>query len=457
VSRRPSLLRRFATSAKARARDRVIAVSRRAPTLLLFLIPSFAACDRSSEYAACVYADDPASASGSRDSACPESVFWSVDGRWAQLNGTVRRGEDGVPNAIVSVEPSPGLVTYAKDAPKRSVSNAVGLYGPLRNVAHRYDMTVKLETDVMVFRGVVSPFFDPNIESNTSTPARGWRSTLEVQTEAPVPADHALAFFASKTDALTVEGDVEHGVSLICSTFDASATIHAVEYVRGQDLSSAVGYAKADVAVSAGGTRIVRFRLEPITRFGETRIKVAPPSGFDVPSSVDVLMAYSRTSGALLTTMQPGVVKKLPLIPDVSSYGYRVRAARPDGAISQSGEGGVDALSKENLVSLIEPPIARSPAAGATVGLDEPFMVTGAGVLEHIFVPEGGGSTIRIITTDGDARLPTFGSVGATPPVGKWSWSVRSYPKVHSVKDFTSLSRRYESFGASEPRVITFR
>ncbi len=429
-------------------------MSRRALTPLVFVASALSACE-SPQYPACSYADDPTLAVGTRTDACPASTFRNHDSRWPDVRGLVRQGDEGIPNAIVYIEPS-GVSAYAGDPSIRTTTNDSGVYGPLFNVPFQYDMTVNVDRHVMVFRGLATPYFEPSLETDPSYPARLYRARVSLQTEAPIPDDHALALFASGTDVIGVEGDLASGLFVLTKTYDAKATLHALEYVKGEELSSAVAYGQVEVATSAGMLRVASLELDGNLLTSEPKFSVMAPDDFDGEIEIELLAAYTGTSFRRLTRARPGVPVKIPLFP--AAYEYRAWAIRKDGARSDSNRVSFDPSAPETKIELPAPPSVEVPLDGASIEGTASFEATGEGVLEHLLVPEGRGPTVHVITTDRQTMLPSFEAVGANRPTGTWTWRIRSFPKLKSTRELGgSVSRRYVPFGTSAPRTITFR
>lgn len=424
------------------------------PQLLVLLGCLIVACDSNTEYANCVYSDDPAPTSGARQGKCPPSVVKIDTDSWREVAGILRRGENGVAGAIVHVESSEGFVGEKNGVVAATVTDPAGFFGPLGHVSLRYDISFRAQDDVLVYRGVAGRYLQPSLETTSPGLTRSWIAPIHVQFDRPVPEDQALTFFATGT-AVDIAGDLERGLSLIGNDFTFPATIHAVLHDKKGDLTTATAYAKADVVANTRSLQLVRLRLEPIKEFKETKITVASmPQGF-TPEGAEILVGYSRTSYRHFTTMPIGVTKKLPVLPDHTYYGYRVRASSPDGAISDSGERGFDVFSVDNKIELPAVPIAEQPAARASVALTDRLEATGKGVFEHVLVSQSGRGTIHVVTSSQSTALPDLVALGAPPLKGAYSWTVRSYPDLLFVEAVGGVdARRFLATGTSSPRSL---
>jgi hypothetical protein len=406
-------------------------------------------CNGGSAYDACVHSTDPTT--GTRLNKCPPSTFETGNFPWRTLNGIVWRGDNGVSGAVVNISS-----THA-GPPVSTISGANGFFGPVDDVALRYDVTTRVDKDVLTMRGLAVRYLQPSIDLDTRSLAQAWQKRLDLRLAAPVPSNHAVAFFASGGTVYGVTGDLEHGVSIIDPAYSGPATIHAVEYEKDKDLGTAVGYGKVDVFANAAETKLVTLAIAPIEKYQTVTIGGAPPPGFPA-GDVEIIVNFSRSSVTHLTTTPNGVAKRVPVIPNVSSYSYRIRTSAPDGTVSDTGEVFLDLFAAgETKASLYPAPVPDAPDDGARVGGDVHLVADGTGVLEHVLVSEADGSTIHVIAMDREVTLPDFAAVGAPLPKGRYAWSVRSFPKVTFVDTLSGIdARRYAPVGISKPRVLTF-
>ncbi|HVH41493.1 MAG TPA: hypothetical protein VM925_04090 [Labilithrix sp.] len=416
---------------------------------------SLVGCDSSSEFEGCVNSDDPAAASGSREKQCPPSTFLTEDFRAREVTGVVRRGEGVVAGAFVRVDPWADLPNTHPSNVSSAVSDDVGVF-TLRLAPLRYDLSVRFDDNVLVFRGLGARYFDPSIEGTSPLPGRAWTGRVDVRLERPVADGHTLAFFASGDGVFGVTGDLETGLSVLVRSYTTPAKLHVVEYETTGGLEKATAYGKTEVIVDAGVVRLATFPLAPITTFAEPRFVATAPPGL-APATVDVIIGFTRTSDARLATLPIGVSRKLPIIPD-AGYTCRARGTGPDGAVSDTGETGFDVYRAETAIELPSPPVARWPLDGETRGPAEMLAVDGEGVFEHILVPQTGGPSVRLMTSDPDVALPDVRSLGAAPAIGPYTWTVRAFPTAHFVEALSGVdSRRYRPVGISAPRTIVLR
>jgi hypothetical protein len=404
-----------------------------------------------------VYVEDPAATPGAREGTCLASVFTVPDGHFRDVAGVVWRGESAVAGAVVGVTPSDVFLGEQRARGGSAVTDPAGFFGPIAYAPLRYDITVRADADVLVYRGVATRYVQPSFESSTTTPDRSWQGRVVVQLDAPLPEHDAVTFFTSG-DAIDVTGDLERGVSLLGKAYSFPATVHAVVHDKGGDLSTAHAYGKVDVVVTAESPQLVRLAVEPIKDFRETKVTVSAPPGY-APQHAEILIGYSRTSHRRLTTMPIGNTKRLPVIPNHGYYAYRVRATLPDGAVSDSGERFFDVFSSENKIELPAVPVALRPADGAALTLNDRLEANGGkGLYEHVLVPKKGAGSIRIATSEPVASLPDLTALGAAPASGEYSWTVRSYPEIRFVDGFGGADgRRFLAMGVSAPRSVVFK
>ena len=422
--------------------------------LLLFTTSLLLGCESSSEFEACVHADDPSGAPGGRRLACPSSTFAPEDPRSREIAGLVRRGEDLVPGAIVRVDPSPDFAGIKSTSTISAITDAVGFFGGLRSVALRYDLSVKLGEDLLFYRSVATRYLEPSLEGPLAF-SRAYASRVDLRLDRAIPEGRSVAFFTNGEGVLTVSGDVARGLSVLHQEYTNPAVIHVVEYETSGGFEKATAYGKADVVLDPGRVRLASVVLEPVTKFMEPAFSVAGPPGA-ANATIEIRLSFSRTSDALLTTVSPGTPRKLPVIPN-AGYTYRARAAL-DGATVHSGEAFFDPFQPVTEIELPAPPLVISPADGEARGAGEELLVDGEGVFEHVLVPEGGGRTMRIITRQRNASLPDPTLLGAGAASGPHTWTVRSYPKLRFAEELSGLDvRRYRAMGVARPRSIVLR
>jgi hypothetical protein len=423
-------------------------VRRQAALIFLVLGAAVSACNSSHEFDGCDYAENPTGVS--RVDKCPKSIFEPGTIPWRDINGVIWQGDNGVAGAVIAVDTRTG-------APAQTISSANGYFGPIKDVAVNYDLTARVGKDVIAIRGMTTRYPAPSLDLPAHAPAAAWVKRINLQLAAPLPEGHAVAFFVTGGNSYGAVGDLEHGVSIVDKDYAGGVTIHAVEYEKGKDLSTASAYGKADAFVSAATPQLVSLRLDPITSFPETLVTASLPPGMSADTA-EITINYSRSSSAVLTTMKLGEKRKLPLIPNVGSYAYRIRASSPDGATSDSGQQFLNVYAPETKAELVAPPVVDSPADGASMAVTDPLGAHAPGILEHVLVAEGGSPSIHVVAMNQSVRLPSFAAVGADVPHGKYTWVVRSFPKLDAVDQVGGQdARRYDPIGISAPRTIVFR
>jgi hypothetical protein len=416
--------------------------------VLAWLATGASGCD--SELREC----SPSEAQGSQVDACLRSVFKVDNVRYLEASGVVRRGERGVAGAVVRVEPfdlgaglGPSVTT---------VTNEAGQYGPIAFVPYRYTLSVRLERDVIAVRDLAYRYFEATIEAE-GTSDRPWSWPLDVRLTRPVAPDHALAFFVSGDGTWAVRGDVERGLFVEAREFTGKFTLHAIEYSRGTDLSSATAYGRIDGNGSASGSSFVTLDLVPLDpkSFGDVNLQPIVPPGFTT-SEIEIIVAYSPTSYGRLTTLTAGVTKRFPFLPSTYHIAYRASARANDGATVNSGVVPFDPFAKDVRIALPSSVHAVvSPADGTMARPDASLVTSGNGVLEHVL--DGEDRTIRIVGRGGAMALPDLSALGLDPPRGRYTWRVRSYPKVSFVENLSGPNgRRFQPVATSAPRTITF-
>jgi hypothetical protein len=396
----------------------------------------------------------PSNVPEGRVDACLRSVFKVDNVRYLEVSGVVRRGEGAVSGAVVRVEPfdpgaglRPGAI---------AVTNEAGQYGPIPFAPYRYSVSARLDRDVIAIHDLGYRHFEPTIEADASF-GRTWSWPLDVRLVRPIAPDHALAFFVSGDDTYGVRGDLDAGLTVAARDFTGRFTLHAIEYVRGSDLSSATAYGRVEGSGTASGPAFVPLDLVPLDpkSFADVNLRPIAPAGFTA-GDIEIIVAYSLTSYGPLTTLVPGVTKRFPFLPSTYHIAYRAVARAPSGATTASGVAAFDPFAKDVRIEL--PKSVHevvSPSDGSMSGSDGSLVVSGSGVLEHVL--EGEGRTIRMIGRGGAMRLPDLAALGAEPPKGRYTWRVRSYPKVSFPENLSGANgRRFQPVATSAPRAITF-
>jgi hypothetical protein len=365
-----------------------------------------------------------------------------------------------VPDALVRIEPDKDRSTSPSATVASTVTDEVGFFGRLVSGAMIYDLTARLGTDVIVYRGASGRSLDPSIEIDDSRKfPSAWTSHVDVKLDPPVTPGHAVALFANGDTVLGVTGDAVKGYELLSREFAGAGTLHAVEYESERGLVSAVGYGRADVVYTAAAAAFITIPIAPLDAkkdYASPSFSVTPPAGLPPPSSVDVIVSFSELSDAVLATLPLGASARIPLIPDCI-YRYRTRATL-GGALADSGEFQFDPHAPVTNVVLPTLPVPVSPDA---ISASDPLLATGDGVLEHVLTAEGGGPMIRIVVRDRAARLPDPTLMGLSPLRGTYTWTVRSLQNHLPGKELLYVEQvanptahRFNAVSASKPRSI---
>lgn len=406
-------------------------------------------CDRTAEFADCTYSDDPTT---NHPSGCLKSVFQAEGTSSRDVSGFVWRADLGVAGAIVMVEPSAG---YPRPATlPTTVTGKNGAFGQLPQHALRYDLTVRSDNDLLLYRNVASRYIEPAIDvAERGLPSAAWRARVVPRLDTTIPEDHTVAFFASGERALGLAGDLRTGLTVYGRDYVTKVTLHAVEFETARGLLGASAYGKVDALLTADSLSTVLLHLEPITGADDATVTVKAPEGF-VATETTVRASFAGWSEAPLVRLPFGVATKLPLIPN-ATYLYRVHATR---GAEYLDTGDAFLSFGETVVDLkYPPPRAEQPADGASLGAGDPLVATGVGVLEHVLVPEAEGPSIRIIVAEGETTFPNFGPIGLRP-VGPYTWTVRDYPALKKAEELTGTSgRKNRESGAAAPRRIQLR
>jgi hypothetical protein len=417
------------------------------------LLSAVVACDTAGENEGCADGSDP--------SKCPRSIYSIQDPHAYDTLGIVRRGEDGVPGARVSVAPA-AIAARSSTFTATVSTNAIGFYLIQGQVPWLYDLSFVLpggrdgRTDVFVLRDVAYRYFEPQLDAPARALPRAWTGHVQVQLDAPLVEGHTLLFLAAGDGVYGVTGDLATGLDVYTARFEQTANIRAVEYDAAKGVTSASAYGKGDVITSAGRAAILSLHLDPITDTAAPAFTIDLPPGF-VPGSVDIRFNSSRTSDALLASLPWGQTATLPIIPD-QGYTYRLRATRADGAISDSGEQNFD-LRKETPISLPAPPDVVVPADGATIEAGQTVSAVGSGILEHLFEPETAGApALRMVGTSMDTTLPDLKALAVDQGTGNYTWTVRRFSTMTSVENMWGAdARRYRPVAISAPRALILR
>ena len=414
-----------------------------------------AACD-SSKFEDC--SADENAPPGKNIDACIKSVFKPklADVRAYEIAGVVRRGENPVPGAFVWVEPAQSA--NIPGTRLTSTTNAGGAYGPIPFVALRYDLSARVDRDILVTRDLTFRYFEPTLEETAPSGfARAWASRLVVSLDPPLSGTQAVAFFVTGEGALSVSGNATDGLVLLTRDFSTEYMLHAVTYDAGNDLSTAASYGKLEATSTTDQTSAVHVTLAPIppAAYATVSVETAAPPGFTV-TDFAIIAHYSRTSSARATTMVPGVAKRWPVLPGTTYTGYRIRARSADGAELATSEVPFDPFVKDQTIKLpMTVPVLGAPSEGATIGLGDRLEARGGSVFEHVL--EGEGRRIAIVASEESTALPDFPALATQPPRGSYMWRVRSYPDLKGTEELSGVdTRRFRNVAISAPRTIVF-
>lgn len=421
---------------------------------LFFLISAVVACDTAGEHAGCADGTDP--------SQCARSTFAAQNIHAADVSGIVRRGEDGVVGAQIHVAPalSPlGPNTVTGDG----ITDERGFYSLRGDLPPLYDLTAILpggvggRKDVLVYRNILTRYFEPQLEVPGEPVQRSWTAHVAVTLDAPIAAGHTLLFLAAGDGVFGVTGDLASGLDVHTANFSAKANIRAIEYDPAKGVISATAYGKGDVYTKASAPAALQLHLDPLT--GEPSVpqfQVTGPPGF-VGRSITLRIEASRTSGAVFVTYPFGETVTLPSIPD-HAYLYEIRAVDPSGAISDSGSIIFNSFVTTS-VNLPSPPTVYGPDPGASVTGGDVLDAGGPGSLEHVLEPKTPGAPgIRVIAAGAETTLPSLASLGIANATGNYTWTVRSYPTITQADNVGGFEpRRYKPFTVSAPRTLVLR
>lgn len=404
----------------------------------------------------------------------PVSQFDSEDPYGRQLVGRVLAGTEPVPGALVHVDPSPGFAddanlgaTLADAGAKlsRTVStDSAGAYR-LQFAPFWYDLTVRHDREVLVFRGVGGRGFD--VPLGVEAAPTGFAAQILATTD-PLPrAGNAVAFFVSGADARAL-GDGPGSRQVLLRRFDSTITLHAVEYDARKGLTSAVAEGRIELRVVNGAvlTPVVPMTLVPTTL--KVKLVAEPPPEFTLPFLELEMDLGVRGSTVPVAHLAPGVTIDVSIVKD-ARYWLRGRATR-DGSVSDSGRYLVNAYDPQPLV--FPPPIsteapidddaistgsASSPRGLTTLG---PGGVLAArfreGVVEHVLAPDSGDApVVRVVTSARATTLPDVTPLGLPRPTGRYRWTVQTFPTLARVEGLSGADARSTAPSwTSAPKII---
>jgi len=416
---------------------------------------------------------------GGGDAPDPVSVFATEDRYARKIEGRALRGTEVVVGANVRIDPVGDSAASARleagREPGWQTSTDLGGRYRIPNGPLFYDLSIRKDREVVVFRSLGNRFFEPSLGADV--PPRGFTAQVAPSTSPPVASGNAVAYFVSGVEARTVSRD---GSSLVATfrNFNSRVSLHAVEYVTSEGLASARRWGFADIRVTDGGgaSAVVYTNVIPLTADGgagdktgdttELTIDAVPPPGFTV-SSIELVMDLGlRTSAQTIAQPTNGVPFRLDI---VRSARYFVRAvARQGDAISDSGLQSLNPFVARKIVLL--PRVVKESAFDAstgftavaddticeitpTFGTDKPAC---RAVVEHVLVPaSAAGTSLRVLTTDRVTALPDVTSLGVPAPRGKYAWTVLQYPTLQRVDGLSGEdARAVTSFSTTGPRFI---
>lgn len=435
ASEQPDRLRR-ASSDPAPRRGNLTGVTPRAALFLAgsFLLALAGGCDSASVYEQCAKPDKEFSG----EERCFPSTFAQEDKRAREAAGFVTIGIERVPNAVVSMN---GAVT---------TTDSSGTYW-FRDTPFRYDVSARVDEDVIALRGVAQRVVDLVIERDV--PIKAFTAKVVLALKDAPRAGHRLAFFASGDNVVGLSGDLASGLTVASRTFENDkAKIHVVEYPEDVGLAGADAKGSVDVRVRADTATSASVELEPLTEAKETRFELnpPPPPGFDL-EDVELLLDFgTRLSRTTVRAIPIGTKVVLPVMKDAGWLARR-KATRADGAIASIG---LRPFSPGDTVDLA---LYAPPEAVRNEG-DVLFAKSaqGAGVFEHTLVPvAGAGKTIHVFSARDDAKVPDLQALGLPPARGEYRWTVRVFPDFAFVEAMSGIENRlYRSASTSRPRTI---
>ncbi len=320
------------------------------------------------------------------------------------------------------------------------------LEGPLS-----YDLSVRKDREVAVFRRLAKRSFDPPLDREGEV--RGFTSRVAATTEPPPAPGNALAFLVEGPDARAVSGDPGSLVATF-RRFDTTITLRAVEYVASGGLASAVRAGKVSLFVHDGGTASAVVPVSPdgAAVANDITFIAVPPAGFAL-SMVDVVIDFGvRTSARPVAHVAAGVPLHIAIVADARYFAHA--RATHDGAFSDSGLQRFNPSDKTMALKLPAPVENTAFEAGGELSA-----TTSAGVVEHVLVPSSpAGTSLRIATEERTTMLPDLARLGLTRPTGSYAWSVQHFPTLEHIDDLGGEDARVMTpVSTTKPRTIELR
>jgi len=405
-------------------------------------------CDTATVYEQC-HAEDKV---GSGEPRCQPSHFDTELDYGREATGYLSYGIEVQPNATVRI------------ADATVTTNSGGLYRD-HDTPFRYDLTARLEHDVITYRSAAFRFLD--IALDRETPLKAYSAKVKLHVENTLRPGDTFAFFVSG-DAVAMTGSLEDGFVIHSRSFDAAATIHVVQYPKDQGILGAIAKGSVDVLVRANTETPASAFLAPVFLSNEETFVFGDPKpgglgahelaalGF-VPEDVELILDFgTRLSEMILPQRVPmNTPVKLPVMSN-AGWTARVRATR-GGEIALNGRRPFKPVDEPTLaLFLFDPPKEISPADG-TVPDGGKLHAIGNGVLEHLLesLDRPSDPTIHVLTADHETTIPDLTAVGLPAATGRYRWTVRNYPDYSFVDQISGLNvRLYPASSLSAPRTI---
>jgi len=402
---------------------------------------------------------------GRGDAPEPRSLFGTEDPYARQVEGRVLRGTEIVAGAVVRLQAASDFGSYdrldAAGVGGWQTSTGQGGKYHVTNGPFFYDLSIRKDREVVVFRGLANRYFEPPLGADA--PLRGYSATVAATTMPAPAAGNALAYFVSEPESRTVSAD---GSTLVATfrNFDSRVRLHAIEYVASAGLASARRWGYVDVPVTSGGATSALVFMNTIgladdagaNESNDLVIDAVPPPGFTV-SSIDLGMDLGlRTSAQVIGHPTSGKPFHVDI---VRTARYFVRVIGKQGAaISDSGLQFLNPFVAKTTVLL--PRAVKEASFDAatgftavadnticeitpTVGASDPACRS---VVEHVLVPTSAtGTSLRVSTTDRVTALPDVTSLGLPALSGRFTWTVLQYPTL----------KRLDSLSGEDVRVLT--
>jgi hypothetical protein len=417
---------------------------------------------------ACDSGDDPK----------PASFFVQEEPAARSIFGVVVQGTEPVEGALVQVDADMSFASDAflaatadAEAFPRTVATDPGGAFRVQFAPLHYDLSVRRDREVFVFREVAVRFFAPQLGADV--PPKGFTARV-APTTVPAPAPgHAVAYFLSGYDSRTLTPNGPGSFEVTFRQFDTSIRIHAVEYDSSQGLAAAVSYGFADVRVIHGTAVSPVFQMAPLTSKSTVTFVAKAPDAFTL-GPLDLEMDLTlRTTSQTVKRIMPGESVTITTVP-FARYFVRGSATR-DGSTSQSGRFMFDVSTDRVVVNVPLPDLvaAEAPAddlvipASARDSLSPPVLVPNgtlaayisAGVIEHTLTPTtGDGPSIHVATASRATTLPDVTRLGVPRPTGRYMWTMEHYPLLAHIDQLQGEDARVAlPSWKSKPRVIELR